>query len=138
MARQKCVINALAQQVSPEKAVRNLGELADATDGLIETNVPASDFGTLVPLAMKARSQKISTLSLVPPLVPNTAHPDMDTIHGLVDRAISRSEGNKGKPAGKAKAPVANAKGESQRGGSIGTRDTGYAANEADDLSAAC
>lgn len=138
MARQKCVINALAQQVSPEKAVRNLGALAEATDGLIETNVPASDFGTLVPLAMKARSQKISTLSLVPPLVPNTAHPDMDAIHDLVDKAVARSEGNKGKPAGKAKAPVANAKGESQRGGSIGTRDTGYAANEADDLSAAC
>ncbi len=140
MARQKCVINALAEQVSPEKAIRNFGALTEATSGMIETNVPSGDFGLLVPLAMKARAQKISTLSLVPPLVKNTADPDTDVIHGLVQKAIDRSKGIKGKPARKAVVPaptVAN-NGETQRGGSIGTRDTGYAANASDDLSSAC
>lgn len=137
MARQKCVINALAQQVSPQKALRNFAEIAQATSGMIKTNVPTGDFGDLTQLAMKARSQKISSISLVPPLVPNTADPDMDTIHGLVEKAIDRSEDNTGKPAKKAKVRTAK-NGESQRGGSLGTRDTGYAANEADDLSSAC
>jgi LCP family protein required for cell wall assembly len=140
MARQKCMINALAQQVSPSTVVRKLGAISEATSGLIKTNIPSGDFGKLVPLAMQARTQKISTLSLVPPLVKNTAHPDMDFIHGKVAHAIAKAEGKAAKPSGKAVVPSAAtaANGETQRGGSIGTRESGYAANESTDLSSAC
>ncbi|MDO7867494.1 LCP family protein [Nocardioides jiangxiensis] len=140
MARQKCMINALAQQVSPTTIVRKFGAITKATTGMIATNIPTGDFSRLVPLAMKARSQKISTLSLVPPLVKDTAHPDMDFIHEKVKQAIARAEGKAGKPAGKAVVPSSSAapNGETQRGGSIGTRETGYAANESTDLSSAC
>ncbi|TCJ22447.1 LCP family protein [Nocardioides jejuensis] len=140
MARQKCMINALSQQVSPETVVRKFGAIAKATSGMIETNIPTGDFSTLVPLAMKARSQKISTLSLVPPLVRDTAHPDMGFIHDKVKQAIDKAEGKAGKPAGKAVVPSASSapNGETQRGGSIGTRETGYAANDSTDLSSAC
>lgn len=140
MARQKCMINALAQQVSPTTIVRKFGAITKATSGMIETNIPSGDFGKLVPLAMEARSQKISTLSLVPPLVKDTAHPDMDFIHAKVAHAIDKAEGKAGKPRGKAVVPTTTAapNGETQRGGSIGTRETGYAANESTDLSSAC
>ena len=140
MARQKCMINALAQQVSPSTVVRKLGAISEATSGLIKTNIPSGDFGKLVPLAMEARSQKISTLSLVPPLVKDTAHPDMDFIHEKVEKTIDKAEGKAGKPRGKAVVPSASTapNGETQRGGSIGTRETGYAANDSTDLSSAC
>ncbi len=75
MARQKCVMNALVTQVSPQEAVRNFGEIAAATSGMIETDLPARRAGDRSSqLAIKAKSQKIATVSLVPPVI-NTAAP---------------------------------------------------------------
>jgi polyisoprenyl-teichoic acid--peptidoglycan teichoic acid transferase len=130
MARQKCVMNALLTQVSPQQALRNMGGIAKATTGMIETNLPRKDVGTFIELALKARSQKVSTLSLVPPMI-NTGNPDLDLIREKVEKAIDRAEGKGGKP-GKGKGRG------TQTGGSLGTRDGGYAANESDDLAAAC
>ena len=64
MARQKCVMNAMLQQVSPSVALRNFQSIAQASSELISTNVPASEVDTFLELALKARGQKISTLSL--------------------------------------------------------------------------
>ena len=36
---------------------------------MISTNVPAGELDRFMQLALKAKSQKVSTLSLVPPLV---------------------------------------------------------------------
>ena len=132
MARQKCVMNAMLQQVSPQTAVRNFQRIADAGSEMISTNLPASEVDTFASLALKAREQKVSTLSLVPPLV-NTADPDIAMIRGEVAEAIEKSEGSGGseKPR-KRKATTA------VTGGSIGSMSEGYAANEAQDLGAAC
>lgn len=130
MARQKCVMNALATQISPQRALRNFGELAEATDGLIETNLPREAVAEFVDLAMKARSQKIATLSLVPPLI-NTGDPDLEKIRDLVDRAIDKAEGRAGKPGKRAASGGTT-------GGSFGSLAEGYAANQSDDLASAC
>ena len=129
MARQKCVMNALVSQVSPQEALRNFGDIAKATSGMIETNLPRSEVPAFVDLALKAKGQKMSTVSLVPPAI-NTADPDLAKIRSMVEKAIAKSEG---RPSGSGKK-----KQQVQTGGSLGTRDGGYAANASDDLASAC
>ena len=134
MARQKCVMNAMLQQVSPSVALRNFQSIAQASSELISTNVPASEVDTFLELALKARGQKISTLSIVPPLV-NTADPDIDLVHEKVAAAIEKAEGTAEAPSDKVRKKVAEAP---VTGGSVGSLSEGYAANKSGDLAAAC
>ena len=134
MARQKCVMGAMLHQISPQVALRNFQEIAHASSGMVSTSIPASEVGRFLELGLKARSQKVATLSLVPPLV-NTGDPDIDEIHELVARAIDRAEGDAPaapKPTRKRRQPAATT------GGSIGSLAEGYAANQASDLGAVC
>lgn len=144
MARQKCVMNAMLHQISPQKAIANFEKIADASSSLISTSIPASQFGTFASLALKARGAKVSTLSLVPPLI-NTGDPDFALIHRKVASTIAAAEGN-----AKAKPTTVRAAGSGSSGsgsgstdqpitgGSVGTLKTGYVANESDDLGSAC
>ncbi|MGN6129048.1 MAG: hypothetical protein ACTHOK_01770, partial [Nocardioidaceae bacterium] len=95
-------------------------------------------------LAMKARSQPVSTVSFVPPAI-DTSHPDVDKIQHMIATAIAKSEA----PAGHKKAaPRARRKATgfstgqavpgSSVGGSLGNLQQGYAANAASNLSSAC
>lgn len=131
MARQKCVMNAMLQQISPQVAVRNFQKIADASSAMISTNIPASEVDRFIELALKARGQKISTVSLVPPMI-NTAEPDIKLVKRRVAEAIDRAEGDA--------PPAKQKKGEdgAVTGGSLGSLSEGYAANEADDLGSAC
>jgi LCP family protein required for cell wall assembly len=92
MARQKCVMGAMLHQISPQKAVTNFEAIANASSAMISTNIPASEVDRFISLALKARSQKVSTVSLVPPMIV-TAHPDIPTIRRMVNTAIARAEG---------------------------------------------
>lgn len=92
MARQKCVMGALLQQVSPQVALRNFEKIAGASSAMVSTNVPRDEVDRFVDLALKAKSQKIATLSLVPPMV-NTADPDIDLVHAKVAAAVAKAEG---------------------------------------------
>jgi LCP family protein required for cell wall assembly len=100
MARQKCVMGAMLQQVSPQVALRNFEEIAGASTAMVSTDVPRGEVDRFVDLALKARSQKIATLSLVPPMI-NTANPDIELVHAKVAAAIAKAEGRKPEaPAG--------------------------------------
>ena len=134
MARQKCVMNAMLQQVSPASALRNFESIARATSDMVSTNVPASEVDTFLELALKARSQKIATLSLVPPLV-DTGDPDIPLVRRKVAEAIDRSEGDAPAPAPKRRKAAATT---DVTGGSVGSLKDGYAANQAEDLAASC
>jgi LCP family protein required for cell wall assembly len=132
MARQKCVMNAMLQQISPQTAVRNFQKIADASSAMISTNIPASEVDTFISLALEARGQKVSTLSLVPPMI-NTADPDIKLVRAKVAEAIDRSEGD-----GATSDKPRKRKSTAVTGGSLGSLAEGYAANQADDLGAAC
>lgn len=134
MARQKCVMNAMLQQVSPTVALRNFQAIAQASSELISTNVPASEVDTFMELALKAKSQKIATLSIVPPMV-NTADPDIDLVHRKVAAAIDKAEGTAEAPSGTVKKKVTEAP---VTGGSVGSLSEGYAANQSGDLASTC
>lgn len=132
MARQKCVMTALLTQVSPKQALTNFQEIAKASSAMIKTDVPGGALDDFAQLALRARDEKVATVSLVPPQV-NTAHPDIDKVHEMVRAAIDRSEGDAKPGAGRKK------KGDAKvTGGSLGSRNDGYVANETDDVAAAC
>ena len=132
MARQKCVMNAMLQQVSPQSALRNFQSIAKASSEMLSTNLPRREVGRFVDLALKAREQKISSLSLVPPLI-NTADPDIDLVREKVEAAIDRAEGEAPPPSKKRRKNPA-----SVTGGSVGSLSQGYAANQAEDVGSAC
>jgi LCP family protein required for cell wall assembly len=131
MARQKCVMNAMLHQLSPTTVVTKFGDIAKASTELITTDIPRSEITTFTKLALKARNQPVKTVSFVPPMI-NTGHPDIAKIKNAVDRAIHPKQGAAG--GGKKK----STSGEGTTGGAIGSLHTGYAANQSDDLGAAC
>ncbi len=140
MARQKCVMSAMLQQLSPRTVVTKFEAIATAGEELITTDLPASELGEFAELAMKARTQPVRSVSFVPPAI-NTGAPDIDKIHRMVQKAIDRSQGTSS--AGEAGTKPKKAKGFSRSGsstvgGSIGSYAEGYAANKAGDLSDAC
>lgn len=144
MARQKCVMNAMLDQVSPQVVATRFGRIAEAGKEVISTDLPASEVDRFVALAMKAKSQPLTTVSFVPPLV-NTAEPDIELVHERVQQAIdrseSRSEGDPAPAAKKTRKPAggtATSTTPTTTGGSVGSLADGYAANEATDLSDAC
>ncbi len=92
MGRQKCVMNAMLQQLSPQKVLLNVEKIANSGKALLTTNIPQQDLDVFMNLALKAKSQKVSTVSLVPPVI-YTGSPDFDKVRRLVDQAIAKSEG---------------------------------------------
>ena len=120
---------------------RNFSRIAKASSEMVSTNIPAGEVGSFVDLALKAKGQKIATLSLVPPLV-NTGNPDIPALQAEVVEAIDRSEGDYEAP----EADDAGAEGEKPKkkdkpkptpvvtGGSVGSLSQGYAANQSEDV----
>ena len=152
MARQKCVMNAMLQQLSPQKVVLKFENIAKASEDLISTDVPLSEVDRFIQLALKARSQPIRTVSFVPPLI-STSHPDIAKIQQTVQAALSPKKATKavsatGSTKDKATKPATGATqpgggprqpaSQGTTGGAIGSMNAGYAANQADDLGSAC
>lgn len=133
MARQKCVMNAMLHQISPQTVLTNFEKIAKASSQMVSTDIPASEVDRFMELALKAKGQPVATLSLVPPMI-NTAEPDIALIKRKVVQAIDRSAhpGATGTHHRKKKAPT------SVTGGSIGSLSAGYAANDSTDLAASC
>ncbi len=138
MARQKCVMSAMVQQLSPQTVITKFDALATASESLLETNLPASELDTFVQLALKARTQKIGTVSFVPPAI-NTGDPDIAKIHRMIDTAISKSQAPAKSAAKKRTGKgFSTMQGGATTGGSIGSMSSGYAANQSQDLSKVC
>jgi polyisoprenyl-teichoic acid--peptidoglycan teichoic acid transferase len=142
MARQKCVMNAMLQQLSPTTVVTKFEAIANASEKLVTTDLPASELGRFAELAMKARARPIRTVSFVPPAI-DTADPDVSKIQSMVQTAVDTSEGGLGSPADATTRSAEKKQGYSQRrqttvGGSVGSLRTGYAANASSDLSSSC
>lgn len=153
MARQKCVMGAMLAQISPQTMLTKFGAIASASSVMVSTNIPSSEVDRFISLALRAKSQKIATVSLVPPAI-NTAHPNIEKARSMIGNAIDRAEGIKpaAKPAkastpaadapasGTPSAPATDAPAQSEvvTGGSVGSLRSGYAANESEDLAAAC
>ncbi len=137
MARQKCVMNAMLTQLSPQTVVLKFEKIAKASEALITTDLPKSEVDNFMQLALKARSKPIRTVSFVPPMI-STGHPDIDLIHSSVKKAIDRAEGKAPKKKKSTSSSRKSSQPTSTTGGSIGNLKQGYAANQSSDLSSVC
>lgn len=92
MGRQKCVMSDMLHQLSPQKVLLNVEKIADSSKALLTTSIPQKDLPTFVDLALKAKSQKISTVSLVPPVI-YTGNPNFAKVRRIIATAIGKAEG---------------------------------------------
>jgi len=132
MGRQKCLMSAMLHELSPQTVLTNVSDIAASSKELLSTSIPAEELGPFADLALKAKGQKIATVSLVPPDV-NVAAPDFPAIQQMIAEAIDKSEG-------KTTGPTAPTTTETSPPVGTGTTedDTPRKANRTDDLAAVC
>ncbi|WP_459801496.1 LCP family protein [Herbidospora sp. RD11066] len=83
MGRQKCLLNALADQADPLKVLSGFERIADVTKRFVSTDIPRSLLPDLIDLAPKVKAADITSLQFVPPLI-RTGNPDWDLIRSKV------------------------------------------------------
>jgi LCP family protein required for cell wall assembly len=103
MARQRCVIGAMAQQVTPATVLANFNKIAAAARHMFRTDIPRDLLEHLVPLGLKVKGAKITSLQFVPPLI-YTGDPDWKKIRTLTTEAIRESMAGAGTVAADATA----------------------------------
>ena len=91
MARQRCVMTAMANQLDPQTVLVRFQKIAGASSGLIQTDLPQSELGRFADLAMKTRSHPIRGVNFVPPLMKPWDY-DPDLVTSTVQRTIKESE----------------------------------------------
>ncbi|EFQ82662.1 cell envelope-like function transcriptional attenuator common domain protein [Aeromicrobium marinum DSM 15272] len=87
MARQKCLIAAMVEQLDPQTVLLNATAIGDSSKELLTTDLPASELGRFADLVLRSRDNPITTVSLVPPLV-DVTDPDFEEIADTVAAAI--------------------------------------------------
>ncbi|QYC43416.1 Biofilm regulatory protein A precursor [Nonomuraea coxensis DSM 45129] len=87
MRRQRCVLGALLTQADPATVLTRFNRIALATKELIRTDIPRSMLKNLVPLALKVKNAKVSSVQFVPPLI-NTGYPDWEKIRSVATKAV--------------------------------------------------
>jgi LCP family protein required for cell wall assembly len=102
MARQKCVMNAMLNQLDPVTVLTNFNKIAAAGKQIVATDIPTSQLDVMIGLALKARQKPISSLSFVPPLI-NPANADFAQMRDEVAAKIA------GTPAARRRTAAASA-----------------------------
>ncbi|MQA77024.1 MAG: LytR family transcriptional regulator [Streptosporangiales bacterium] len=90
MARQRCLISAVAEQADPANVLLRYQKLAAASKELFATDIPQNVMSSLTGVAEKVKTHKIKSLALVPPLI-DTSDPDWGLIKRRTDKAIKAS-----------------------------------------------
>ncbi|WP_293784647.1 LCP family protein [uncultured Aeromicrobium sp.] len=140
MARQKCLMVAMLDQLSPQTVLLNAGEIADSSSQMLSTDLPASELAAFAELALKARRHQIATLSIVPPEY-NTAAPDFERIHADIAALVASSGSTvpTQRPAPDAPEPSPTVAATPEVPGSAAPQPTASPdANITDDLASAC
>ncbi|GAA3543688.1 hypothetical protein AFL01nite_27480 [Aeromicrobium flavum] len=117
MGRQKCVMNAMVRQLNPQKVLMNMQDIANSSSAMLHTSIPRQDLNVFMDLALKTKSQPISSVSLVPPVI-YTGNPDYDKVRRLVSDAVGSSQRNAELQKAAlvtAKLPLIEAGGETQK-----------------------
>ena len=88
MARQRCTMTAMLAQMDPQTVLLKFQDIATASEQVVSTDIPQSDLGALADIALKARSQKVSSVQFVPPLI-KPVRPDFALIRRTVQSALA-------------------------------------------------
>ncbi len=105
MARQKCVMSAMLDQLDPMTVLTRFNKIAKASKQIVATNVPRSAVNQLIDLSKKARSHPVASVAFVPPMI-EPADPDYtrikQTVHSTLDHHTGKKhDGGKGSGSGK-------------------------------------
>lgn len=125
MQRQRCVMNAMLHQLDPADVLANFEGIAAASSQVVSTDLPAGELGRFVSLAAGARSQPLTSVQFVPPLL-DPAHPDMPALQAKVADTLRTATATANAPApnpSPAATPKAAVIGAARRSaGSVGSR----------------
>ena len=91
MIRQKCVMNAMLKQLNPTTVLTKFNAIAEAGEQVVATDLPTSEIGTMLDLAMKGKSLPIASVSFAPPLI-KPVKPDFPHIREVVAEKIAAAE----------------------------------------------
>ncbi len=127
MVRQRCVQKAMLTQLNPSNVLTHFQKIAGAAPNVISTDIPQSQLGDFVSLALKTRKLKVGEAAFTPPQI-TPAYADYDKIHSIVDKTLAKSE------AKDDKGPLAGKSDESGKSGSNGSDsgDSGKSGSSSD------
>ena len=100
MARQRCVMTAMVNQLDPRTLLSHFQQIAAAGPQVVSTDIPASDLPQFLTLGEDAKSRRIESVQFVPPLIV-PRHPNYELIRSRVQAVIADSEQGTDAPAGR-------------------------------------
>jgi LCP family protein required for cell wall assembly len=89
MARQRCLLGAIARQADPLTVLTRFQQIASATKELVLTDIPQQALPPLTRLAMKGKQAKITSLQFVRSKEFSPSDPDYDYIVDKVSEALT-------------------------------------------------
>ncbi|XAS67967.1 LCP family protein [Micrococcaceae bacterium Sec5.7] len=89
--RQQCVQQAMLKQLDPATLLAKFEDIANAGTKVVESNISSGQLGSFVDLAMKAKGQSVSRLTIGPPDFDASFStvPDFDVIHERVSQLLA-------------------------------------------------
>jgi LCP family protein required for cell wall assembly len=100
MGRQRCLLGAVAREVSPTDLALNYPSLSGAVADAFRSDIPRDKLGDLVRLFGKVHIDQARTLVFVPPVI-TPAHPDIARIRQLVAATLDPTAAAKEPAIGK-------------------------------------
>ncbi len=91
MQRQRCVMDAMVQQMDPATLLRRFQDVAAAGKQVVSTDLPAGELATFIDLGVQAKSRRITSVQFVPPLI-KPAFPDYGVIRARVAQAVDAAQ----------------------------------------------
>jgi len=92
MARQRCLLGAIARQADPLTVLTRFQQLASATKALVLTDIAQQALPALMTLAMKGKGAKITSLQFVRSAEFSPSSPDFDYIRKKTAEALTKQE----------------------------------------------
>ena len=122
MARQRCVMTAMLDQLDPATVLARFEDIAAASKNVVRTDIPSSRLGTFVDLAVKAKRRPVTSVQFVPPLI-RPAYPDYRLIRDRVESALEAARASAEEPAGRGATTASWRAGDSRGAGAGARRD---------------
>ncbi|MCB0910442.1 MAG: LCP family protein [Propionibacteriaceae bacterium] len=91
MERQRCVINAVVQQTTPQAVLTNFQQIAKAGRTNIATDVPRSLLPDLVDLGLKVKDSSLRSVVFDPQSGFNSPNPDWAAVQKKVQKALKET-----------------------------------------------
>lgn len=92
IVRQKCVMNAMLNQLDPVTVLTKFNDIAGASEEIVATDIPGSQVSAMLELAQKAKTKPVGSLAIVPPLLKKPADPDFPKLRTAISKQIAKSE----------------------------------------------